>query len=66
VANLAAARIEEAARLGEGTTVQVKMSKHPSDVNLKIEEFAQRFVTDNKRKMDLRGPVFMTVRSEIL
>lgn len=65
VANLAAARIEEAARFGEGTTVTVKMSKHPSDVNLKIEEYGLRYVTDNKRKMDLRGPIFMTVRSEI-
>lgn len=65
VANLAAARVEEGARLGEPVVIQVKMSKHPSDVNLRIEEFLQRFVTDNKRKMDLRGPVFMTVRSEI-
>ncbi|HJJ99430.1 MAG TPA: O-phosphoserine--tRNA ligase [Methanocorpusculum sp.] len=66
VANLAVARIEEAARLGEGTSVQVKMSKHPSDVNLKIEEYAMRYVTDNKKKIDLRGPVFLTVTSNIL
>lgn len=65
VANLAAARIEEAARVGESVSVQVKMSKHPSDVNLRIEEFLQRYVTDNKRKMDLRGPVFLTVRSVV-
>ncbi|HJK18566.1 MAG TPA: O-phosphoserine--tRNA ligase, partial [Methanocorpusculum sp.] len=65
-ANLAVARIEEAARLGEGTSVQIKMSKHPSDVNLKIEEYAMRYVTDNKKKLDLRGPVFLTVTSKIL
>lgn len=64
-ASLAVARIEEAARLGEGTSVQVKMSKHPSDVNLKIEEYAMRYITDNKRKIDLRGPVFLTVTSKI-
>lgn len=65
-ANLAVARIEEAARAGEGTSVQVKMSKHPSDVNLKIEEYAMRYLTDNKKKLDLRGPVFLTVTSKIL
>ncbi|HJJ92679.1 MAG TPA: O-phosphoserine--tRNA ligase [Methanocorpusculum sp.] len=66
IANLAVARIEEAARFGDNTSVQVKMSKHPSDVNLKIEEYAMRYVTDNKKKLDLRGPVFLTVRSRIL
>ncbi len=66
VANLALARIEEAARVGEGTSVQVKMSKHPSDVNLKIEEYVMRYITDNKKKLDLRGPIFMTITSKIL
>ncbi|MDN5339917.1 MAG: O-phosphoseryl-tRNA synthetase [Euryarchaeota archaeon] len=65
VASLAAARIEEAARCGEGVTVQVKMSKLPSDVNLRIEEYAMRYVTDHNKKVDLRGPVFLTVRSVI-
>jgi O-phosphoseryl-tRNA synthetase len=66
VSNFAMARIEDAARRGEGMFVQVKMSKHPSDVNLKIEEYAMRYVTDNKKKLDLRGPVFLTVISKIL
>jgi len=61
----AAARIEEAARCGKGTTVQVKMAKLPSDINLKIDEFAMRFITDNKKKVDVRGPVFLSVRSVI-
>lgn len=65
VAALAAARIEEAARCGQGTTVQVKMAKLPSDINLKIEEFAMRAITDMKKKVDVRGPVFLTVRSSI-
>jgi O-phosphoseryl-tRNA synthetase len=63
VSALAAARIEEAARCGNGTTVQVKMAKLPSDINLKIDEYAMRFVTDNKKKVDVRGPVFLSVRS---
>lgn len=64
--NLALARIEEAARMGEGTSVQIKMSKHPSDINVKIEEWAMRYITDNKKKIDLRGPVFMTITSKVL
>jgi len=65
VSALAAARIEEAARCGKGTTVQVKMAKLPSDINLKIDEYAMRFVTDNKKKVDVRGPVFLSVRSTV-
>lgn len=64
-ANLAAARIEEAARCGEETRVQVKMAKLPSDINLRIEEYAMRYITDHNKKVDLRGPVFLTVRSVI-
>jgi len=63
VSALAAARVEEAARCGKATTVQVKMAKLPSDINLKIDEFAMRFITDNKKKVDVRGPVFLSVRS---
>ncbi|MDD1703645.1 MAG: O-phosphoserine--tRNA ligase [Methanoregula sp.] len=63
VSALAAARIEEAARCGRETHVQVKMAKLPSDVNVKIEDFAMRAVTDSKKKVDLRGPVFLAVRS---
>jgi O-phosphoseryl-tRNA synthetase len=65
VAALAAARIEEAARCGTGITVQVKMSKFPSDVNLKVAEHAMRSITDRKKKIDVRGPVFLTVRSVV-
>jgi O-phosphoseryl-tRNA synthetase len=65
VSALAAARIEEAARCGKGTTVQVKMAKLSSDINLRIDEYAMRFITDNKKKVDVRGPVFLLVRSAI-
>jgi len=65
VAGYAAARIEEAARCGKEITVQVKMAKLPSDINIRIAEYAMRFITDNKKKVDLRGPVFLSVRSEL-
>ncbi len=65
VAALAAGRIETGAQCGEAVTVQVKMAKLPSDINVRIPDFAMRFITDNNRKVDVRGPVFLTVRSEI-
>jgi O-phosphoseryl-tRNA synthetase len=65
VSALAAARIEEAIRCGAGRTVQVKIAKLPSDINLKIEEYAMRSITDTKKRVDVRGPVFMTVRSVV-
>jgi O-phosphoseryl-tRNA synthetase len=43
----------------------VKMSKFPSDVNLKVAEHAMRSITDRKKKIDVRGPVFVTVRSVV-
>jgi O-phosphoseryl-tRNA synthetase len=65
VSALAAARIEEAARCRKSTLVQVKMAKLPSDINLKIDEFAMRAVTDNNKKVDVRGPVFLSVRAAV-
>jgi O-phosphoseryl-tRNA synthetase len=66
VAALGAARVEEAARCGRSTTVQVKMAKLPSDVNLRVAEYAMRSITDTKKKVDVRGPVFVTIRSEVV
>jgi O-phosphoseryl-tRNA synthetase len=65
VAALAAARVEEAALCGKSTVVQVKMAKLPSDINLKIDDFAMRAVTDNNKKVDVRGPIFLSIRSTI-
>ena len=62
----AAAEIERAARCGKETLVQVKMAKHPSDINLRIEDYAMRAITDTKKKIDVRGPVFLSIRSQIL
>jgi O-phosphoseryl-tRNA synthetase len=65
VASLAAARIEEAAACGKPVTVQVKMAKLPSDINLRIADHAMRFITDSKKKVDVRGPVFLTVKADV-
>jgi O-phosphoseryl-tRNA synthetase len=63
VSVLAAARIETATRCGRPEVVQVKMAKLPSDINIHVREYAMRSITDNKKKIDLRGPVFLTVRA---
>jgi O-phosphoseryl-tRNA synthetase len=62
---LAAARIEEQARCGKGAVLQVKMARTAADINISIAENVMRFITDEKKKIDVRGPVFVTVRSEI-
>jgi len=64
-AALAASEIERAARGGKRQVkVRVKNVKLPSDLNLTIEEAAQRYITSNKKRIDVRGPVFTTVVAE--
>jgi len=38
----------------------------PADINIKIHPALERYITSFKHKMDLRGPVFTTVKSEIV
>jgi len=66
VSALAAACIEEGSRCNRSVLVQVKMAKLPSDINLRIAEYAMRFITDQKKKVDVRGPVFLAVKSEVM
>jgi len=64
-AALAASEIERAARGGKRQVkVRVRNVKLPSDINLAIDETAQRYVTSNKKRIDVRGPVFTTVVAE--
>jgi len=65
VANLAAAKIEEAVFYGENGSIDFKMIKVPSEINLKVEPWAMRYITDNNKKIDVRGPVFTAIRWEI-
>lgn len=62
-AALAARKIELWAERGEekNCEVKVKMVRSGADVNIKIDDLAVRFVTSWKKKVDLRGPVFVTV-----
>ncbi len=65
-ASRAAAGIEEAANNGENTfESRVRIVKVPSEINVKLDELSQRYITGKKKKIDIRGPVFTTVRAEI-
>jgi len=62
----AAFEIEEAIASGESEwETRVRIVKVPSEINIKLEPLAQRYITSNKKKIDIRGPVFTTVRAEI-
>ena len=66
-ASLAAAKIEEAVQMGrKDVNIRVKMAKHPSDVNVKISDVARRYITSEKKKIEITGPVFIGVRAEIV
>ncbi len=67
VASLAAAKIEEAIQLGRKVVdIRVKMAKHPSDVNIKVSDVARRYITSQKKKIEVVGPVFIGVRAKIV
>jgi O-phosphoseryl-tRNA synthetase len=45
--------------------IRVKMAKRASDVNIDLAETARLFITSEKKKFDIRGPVFFGARIEI-
>ncbi len=64
-AALAASEIESVARKNQREVkVRVRNVKLPSDINLAIDKVAQRYITANKKRIDIRGPVFTTVTAE--
>ena len=63
--HLAAHEIELSAIEGKESETRIRIAKVPSDVNISIHRVAHRHITDNKNKIDIRGPVFTTVKMEI-
>lgn len=61
-----AKEIEESVRKGEGSETRVRIIKVPSEINIRIDPIAQRYITGLKKKIDTRGPVFTTVRTEMI
>ncbi len=65
IANLVAWGIEQAAAEDrQPDEIKIKGVKRPSDINLKISDSVNRFITSNNKKIDIRGPVFTTIRAE--
>jgi O-phosphoseryl-tRNA synthetase len=64
-AAFAAYTIEESAKTGaidkEDVEVKVKIVRSGADINIKIDDVAMRYITSAKKKIDIRGPVFLTV-----
>ena len=65
-AALAAYEVEERAMAGEESETRARIVRSPADINIKIHPALERYITSYKHKMDLRGPVFTTVRSRLL
>ena len=64
-AALAASRIEAACLAGtEEIDIRVRIAKLPSDINIEISDVARRFITENKKIIDIRGPVFLAVKAK--
>lgn len=58
--------IETAVENGKNVVeTRVRIVKVPSEINIKIKPLAQRYITSNNKKIDIRGPVFTTVKAEI-
>jgi O-phosphoseryl-tRNA synthetase len=61
----AAYEIEQALQQGKtNLEVRVRISRSPNDLNLRIDPVATRYITSRNKKIDLRGPVFTTVRMQ--
>lgn len=61
-----AKEIEEAAKNGTGSETRARIIKVPSEINIKIDPIVQRYITGIQKKIDIRGPVFTTVKMEIV
>lgn len=65
-AALTASRIEAACLSGASEVdVRVKLVKLPSDINVEIGDVARSFITENRKTIDVRGPVFLAVRARL-
>jgi O-phosphoseryl-tRNA synthetase len=61
----AAYAVEQAVQEGKNELeVRVRISRSPSDINLQIDPVAIRYITSRNKRIDLRGPVFTTVRMQ--
>jgi O-phosphoseryl-tRNA synthetase len=64
-AALCAYEVEAAAMAGQESETRARIVRSPGDINIKIHPALERYITSYKHKMDLRGPMFTTVKSQI-
>ncbi|MDP2217038.1 MAG: O-phosphoserine--tRNA ligase [Methanolobus sp.] len=58
--------IENAISSGESEVeTRVRIVKVPSEINIRLEPIANYYITSNNKKIDIRGPIFTTVRAQI-
>lgn len=61
-----ARKIEKMVEKGECSFEEkVKMVETLNDINLGLEKPGRRYVTNNKKKIDVRGPFFLTVKVKV-
>jgi len=61
-ANLAAKEIEAFVKTDKKQTeIRIGMVKGLSDINFKVSEPVRRFIESNNKKIDIRGPMFVSV-----
>ncbi|MDK2892178.1 O-phosphoserine--tRNA ligase [Methanohalophilus sp.] len=66
LASKAAREIEVAIEKGlSETETRARIIKTPAEINISLSPLAQRFITGKNKKIDIRGPVFTTIRAEI-
>lgn len=66
IANLAASEFERAVLAGKKEAeVKVKIVRSAGDVNVKISDSVRKFIMDRKKKIDIRGPVFISITLNI-
>jgi O-phosphoseryl-tRNA synthetase len=66
IANLAAQKIETGVKKGEKEiSIKFRTAKALGDINLLLDKVAQRYITANSKKIDVRGPVFLTVEAYV-
>ncbi|MFX0067431.1 MAG: O-phosphoserine--tRNA ligase, partial [Candidatus Hermodarchaeota archaeon] len=67
IAALAAASIEKQINTGEigEMSFRVKIAKLPSDVNIRVHAAGMASITSKKRKITVKGPVFIGIKAKI-
>lgn len=66
VAAQAAYLMEEMAVSGsESIELRTTIAKAPSDINLTLEKIALSFITSKQKVIDIRGPIFCTIKGKI-